>query len=232
MDNQYKRLYDSVKTPENWKLDIKEKMKAEQAKNDYHDQNENSNQNINSGQNIVSFSNAKKKSKKIYYFIPAVSAAALLCLVLLISSTNNKITLDEEKSAVAQIDQFTKENHNVCVVDKGELLEDDALFGTFSDETVDEDNSTTEVKSSVYAFENGGNISIVKCKKNQMPKVDKSEISQIDGVNTVICLYHRNGEEIYVSYIDLHGEVVQISCENMNKEDVIYAIWDYISKNK
>ena len=104
-----------------------------------------SNQNINSGQNIVSFSNAKKKSKKIYYFIPAVSAAALLCLVLLISSTNNKITLDEEKSAVAQIDQFTKENHNVCVVDKGELLEDDALFGTFSDETVDEDNSTTEL---------------------------------------------------------------------------------------
>lgn len=221
MREEFNNLYNQINTPEEWKIDIKAKMKAamlEEQKSNVVTFSDRASRNVASS-DINTRTTSKKKTNKMPVVISFAGVAVAAGIIIgIVVNGNSKVSTLRPESSIETTD--TADYADVHFIDRGEVLNTEALLGG-----VDTDDSSVDTTTK-YSLDNGEELYVTNIDFSQIPQIDENEKSYIGNTEVIIIQNNVGDEKIYSAYIKDYD--VKLVGRGIEQERFVELVKDYL----
>ncbi len=216
MKEEFAKLYDNIKTPEEWKNDIKEKMhRAELEKTEER------------SASVIRPTVRKKPVRILFSAAAAICAAAAAVFIFALNTDNDSIYItDFDDSTFCKDIELT--DGAVHFNRRGQEISITNGLGIGGPGHNDDDENDEALPSEVYELENGGTVTVKKSINNTVPFSDNDEWSEICGRKILITVSGGENNFIYKAFYQDASDMITVEGSNVTQREFIDFLYKKI----
>ena len=216
MKEEFLKLYDNIKTPEEWKTDIKEKMHRAELEE--------------TGEQAAPISRPtiRKKPAGIFFSTAAVICAAAAAVFIFALRTDNApiyITDFDDSIFCSNIELTDGEVHFNRRGEEISIINGLGVGGPARD---NDDNHYTSSTIESYKLESGGAVTVNRSFSSNVPFLDNDEWSEICGKKVLITVSGSENNFTYKAFYQDNSDMITVEGRDVSQKEFIDFLYNII----